>query len=161
MNFWKNLQINSIQTNKIFGVISRNELIKNHNKIPKKDLVLISILQPGIESFDLDIIGDFKKFRTFKFFDITQDDEENTTLKVISDEIAKEIKNFILENKDERFLIHCMAGQSRSAGVARAIECLTLFDGNVYDYKTCFTSEIEKNPRYTANLTVFDKIVNI
>jgi predicted protein tyrosine phosphatase len=156
---WNNFNINSIHTDKIFGVISRNEFIKINKFIPESKLIAISILQPGVESFDLDILGKFKKFRTFHFNDVTVSDYDYSNQEPISFELANEIKNFILENKEEQFLIHCMAGQSRSAGVAKAIECLTLFDGDVYAYKTCFSSLIDSNPRYTPNLTVFDRIV--
>lgn len=156
---WKDFNINSVHTEKIFGVISRNEFIRINKFIPENKLVAISILQPGVDSFDLDILGKFKKFKTFHFNDVTESDYDYSNQEPISFEIAKQIKEFILDNKEEQFLIHCMAGQSRSAGVAKAIECLTLFDGNLYDYKTCFSSLIDSNPRYTPNLTVFDRII--
>lgn len=140
----------------IENVLSRNEFLKQH-KILNPECVVISILNPGVEPFDLDILGRFKKARTFHFHDL---EEDFANIKVISDEMAEDIRNYILENKNERFIVHCMAGQSRSAGTAKAIECLIKFNGNVYEYKTGYKSFVDK-PGFFPNHTVFDKIVGV
>lgn len=151
---WFNHNINSISNEKIIGVISRKEFLNVYKELPS-NLAIISILDPKIEAFDLDILGKFDKFSTFHFHDV---EEDFCDFKVISDEIATRLRNFILDNKDKQFLVHCMAGQSRSAGVAKAIECLCFFDGDVFAYKTSFNSDIGKNKRYFPNLAVFDKV---
>jgi protein-tyrosine phosphatase len=85
----------------------------------------------------------------------------------ISKSQALELRHFIIKMFEEydhpKFLVNCMAGQSRSAGVAKAIECLFYFgigDEAKYDYRTGFSSEIDTHIRYSPNLTVFDRIID-
>lgn len=73
-------------------------------------------------------------------------------LKLISDEDCLKIRVFIEEISKldiDTLIIHCRAGQSRSAGVAAALSQV-LF-GNDYEY---FNS-----PRYTVNMTVYYKVL--
>jgi predicted protein tyrosine phosphatase len=138
-------------------------LIEN-NKLDKSNLVLISISEPVIEGYEDeqltdDYINGFKDVLRVKFWDI---EEDSCNYKIISDETARLIQQFILKNIDNRFILHCRAGMSRSAGVGRAIECIKFFgigEKAKYEYKTSFNSEITAHSRYRSNLTVFDKIV--
>lgn len=157
--------IDTISTRTIEAIISRDEIqcAIHQNILDKENLVLISIGEPG-EGYKHSIltqdeIKGFKDVLQLEFWDI---EEDFGNYKIITDEQAKIIQDFIIKNKDERFIINCKAGKSRSAAIGRAIECIKFFgigDEAKYNYKTCFNSEIQAHYRYTPNLTVFDKIV--
>ena len=160
-------ELETISTPTIEAVCSRVEILEliETNQLDKENLVLISISEPVLKHYtdealtDDDVKG-FKDSLRTKFWDVEED--IGRTYKVIPDEVAKEIQEFIIKNIDNRFIVHCRAGQSRSAGVARAIEQLKFFgkgEEAKYKYKTCFNSEIDAHSRYSANLTVFDKVV--
>ncbi len=165
-----NLQeVQTISTNTIEAIISRNEMrcAIYQNIIDKQNLVLISIGEPtekpGGCSQDIKLsdeeVKDFKDSLRIEFWDIEEDFGD---YKIITDEQAKEIQDFIIKNIDNKFIINCQAGKSRSAAVGRAIECIKFFgigDEAKYNYKTSFNSEISAHSRYCPNLTVFDKIV--
>lgn len=162
-------EIETISTKTIEAIISREEIqcAIAQNVLDKENLVLISISEPG-EHYKYSILSKeevqgFKDVLQIEFWDIEEDFGD---YKIITDEQAKIIQNFILVNlqkdSETRFIVHCKAGKSRSAAVGRAIECIKFFgigDEAKYSYKTCFNSEISAHSRYTPNLTVFDKIV--
>ena len=162
-------EIETINTPTIEAVISRDEIqcAIHQGILDKENLVLISIGEPG-ESYRHSILSkeevqDFKDVLQIEFWDI---EEDFADYKIITDEEAKIIQNFIIVNlqkdPDTRFIVNCKAGKSRSAAVGRAVECLKFFgigEEAKYNYKTCFNSEISKHSRYCPNLTVFDKIV--
>lgn len=164
-------ELETISTATIEAVCSRVEILEliQTNQLDKENLVLISISEPVLDHYNDEALTDddvkgFKDSLRTKFWDVEEDIGKR--YKVIPDEVAKEIQNFILVNlqKDEntRFIVHCRAGQSRSAGVARAIECIKFFgigEEAKYNYKTCFNSEIQAHSRYSPNLAVFDKVV--
>ena len=162
-------EIESISTPTIEAIISREEMqcAIAQNVLDKENLVLISIGEPGdnykYSILRQDEVQGFKDVLQIEFWDIEEDFGE---YKIITDEQAKIIQNFILVNlqKDKytRFIVHCKAGKSRSAAVGRAIECIKFFgigEEAKYNFKTCFNSDIAAHSRYTPNLTVFDKIV--
>jgi predicted protein tyrosine phosphatase len=161
-----NKEIQTISTNTIEAIISRNEIIQciEQGVLDKENLVLISISEPIVDGYEDESLTDtqiqgFKDSLMVKFWDI---EEDFGNYKIISDEIAKRIQDFIVKNIDNRFIIHCRAGQSRSAGVGKAVECLKFFgkgEEAKYNYLTSFNSEISAHSRYSPNLTVFDKIV--
>lgn len=162
-------EIETISTKTIEAIISREEMqcAIHQNVLDKENLVLISIGEPG-EHYKYSILSKeevqgFKDVLQIEFWDIEEDFGD---YKIITDEQAKIIQNFILVNlqkdSETRFIVHCKAGKSRSAAVGRAIECIKFFgigDEAKYSYKTCFNSDICAHSRYTPNLTVFDKIV--
>jgi hypothetical protein len=156
--------IDTISTSTIEGIISRGELLNNITNIDTGNLVLIYISEPYREGYEDEQLPDkicykFKNFIKLKFWDIEEDFGD---YKIISDEVAECLQDFITANIEERFLIHCKAGQSRSAAVGQAIECIKYFGVGVeakYNYQTGFNSEISRHYRYYPNLTVFDKIV--
>lgn len=102
-----------------------------------------------------DFILSFEDYKMIKFWDITEKYKDYTP---ITKEQGEELKDFILKNKDKRFLIHCSAGISRSAGVGMAVECLVRYNGCKYSYKTG-SSAIKSFRRYSPNLKVFDTII--
>ena len=158
--------IETISTPTIEAIISRKEIIEliDNNQLDKENLVLISISEPVQEGYEDEALADsqvqgFKDSLRVKFWDI---EEDFGNYKVIPDETAKELQDFILKNLENRFIVHCRAGQSRSAGVGRAVECLKFFgvgEEAKYNYKTSFNSEIQAHSRYSPNLVVFDKVV--
>lgn len=162
-------EIETISTKTIEAIISREEMqcAIHQDVIDKENLVLISIGEPG-EFYKYSILSKeevqgFKDVLQIEFWDIEEDFGD---YKIITDDQAKIIQNFILVNlqkdSETRFIVHCKAGKSRSAAVGRAIECIKFFgigDEAKYNYKTCFNSDICAHSRYTPNLTVFDKIV--
>jgi len=162
--YWSNEEmkkINTVSTNLIKGIISLNEFKYIKDTINKENLVLISISEPKQNGYEDETLSDtdvkdFKDSIRVKFWDVEEDIDE---YKVISDSVAKELHDFIIKNKNNKFLIHCKAGQSRSAGVGMAVECLINHDGDKYQY-ILKGSDITKNPRYSPNFTVYDKIVN-
>lgn len=162
-------EIETISTGTIEAVISRDEMqcAIHQGILDKENLVLISIGEPG-EFYKYSILSKeevqgFKDCLQIEFWDVEEDFGDYT---IITDEEAKTIQNFILVNlqkdPDTRFIVNCKAGKSRSAAVAKAIECIKFFgigEEAKYNYKTSFDSEISKHSRYCPNLTVFDKIV--
>lgn len=164
-----NQEIETISTPTIEAIISREEMrcAIHQNVLDKENLVLISIGEPG-KSYANSILSKeevqgFKDVLQIEFWDIEEDFGD---YKIITDEQAKTIQNFIITNlqkdPETRFIVHCKAGKSRSAAVGKAIEQLKFFgigEEAKYDYKTCFNSEISAHSRYSPNLTVFDAIV--
>lgn len=142
------------KTDKILAILSKEKFIKRAKDFWGDNVVCISIRNPETEALDLDFFYGFKSYLTVDFYDT----EEGDPYPWISDEKAEIIRNFILEHKECKFILHCDAGQSRSAGVGKAVECLTLFDGNVYNYRTS-NSDINEDFGFFPNRTVFDKIV--
>ena len=162
-------EVQTVSTGTIEAIISRREMryAIGQDVIDKQNLVLISIGEPtpkpGGYSQDIKLsdeeVKDFKDSLRIEFWDV---EEDYGDYKIITDKQAKEIQDFIIKNKENRFIINCQAGKSRSAAVGKAIECIVFFgvgDEAKYNYKTSFNSEISTHSRYFPNLTVFDKIV--
>jgi len=134
----------TVHTDKIFARIENIEKIN-----------LISINKPDRSFLDKNLTKQFKTVLELKFWDI---EEDFGHYKTITKEQGKEIKDFIIKNKDFPFLIHCAAGISRSAGVGCAIECLLNYNGDNYSYQTGH-SDVKEHWRYSPNQTVFDSII--
>lgn len=141
----------SISTDLVKGIISRKELNIFYADFNKEN-VLISIRDPKSKPLS---INHFSDTLMVDFWDI---EEDIGSLKVINNEVARNIKDFILKHKNKTFVINCEAGMSRSSGTAMAVECLLLFNGNINEYMKN-NSEIIDFPRYTPNMEVFNKIV--
>lgn len=158
--------VNSVSTSTIEAIIGRHELrqLLSDPTFDPSNLVLISISEPLFEHYQDEAISDldasrFKSCIKLKFWDI---EEQIGPYLTITDEQGKQLQQFILANLDSRFLIHCRAGVSRSAGVGKAIECIKYFgigEDAKYNYQTSFTSEIDAHSRYHPNKKVFDTIV--
>ena len=161
-------EVQTISTSTIEAIISREEMrcAIFQNVLDKENLVLITIGEPTEKTsysqnrkLSNEEVKGFKDVLMVNFWDIEEDFGE---YKIITDEQAKIIQDFIIKNIDNKFIINCKAGKSRSAAVAKSIECIKFFgigDEAKYNYKTSFNSEISKHHRYCPNLTVFDKIV--
>lgn len=148
---------NYIQNEIFTGVVSKQECLNliSQDIIDYKNTVLISIRDPDAETIEDYLTEDFKDTLFIAFWDI---EESFGNYKTITKEQGKIINDFITKNKDSKFLVHCDAGQSRSAGVGLAVECILNYDGSVYNYKHGH-SNIKEFKRYDPNLTVFDIIM--
>jgi predicted protein tyrosine phosphatase len=138
------------------------------NEFPKladEDTLVIGIWSPGdyekLQKEDLDYIDFYEK--AFKAFNESirlefWDTEDNVPgYPTISKEQAQELVDFILKNANKKFVIHCDAGQSRSAGVALAVECLLDHDGDKYSFSQ--SGAFVDKPEYSPNRRVYDKIL--
>ena len=145
----------------IEGIFSRKEIEKFIRSEKNLSLFnLISILDPvDEESNNINPISNFylKKFNSYiilRFYDTETDSEEYPS---ISTEQAKKLAKFIWKHRNEKFVIHCGAGISRSAGVGLAIECIVKHNGNKFEFETS-PCKIKEIPRYYPNLFVFNRI---
>ncbi len=144
--------------------ISRRDMI-NHasnyaDRILDQDVAIISISDTPDEWARMDEI--LKPFNCFTvMFADTNDD------KSISENQANEILAFINANRDKKFLVHCWAGISRSAAIARFInEHLNLgsieFDGymmyNRWVYNALKAAAGESLAAYYENLEIQDRL---
>lgn len=86
----------------------------------------------------------------FKVLKLSFDDTDNGYGMTLND--ANKIKDFIIEAIEhvELIIVHCGAGQSRSAGVAAAI----------LKYLYNDDSQIFNNPRYTPNMRCYSMVLS-
>ena len=146
--------INTITNNRIEAIIGRNELIKHSDSL-SVGTILISITDPDKDKLPVDIVSKFKGFLEVSFWDL---EKPIGRFNIITSTQGSVIREFILNNKDSRFVIHCEAGISRSAAVGMAVECLLNHNGSRYKY-ALNGSDITNHNRYSPNLVVFDFIV--
>jgi predicted protein tyrosine phosphatase len=139
------------------GIVSWEEylLMYNADVLDKFNTVLISIHDPNRAIHPESKVMGFDDVLQMQFWDV---ESQIGRYHPLTDEQGTEIREFIEKNKDKRFLIHCAAGVSRSAGVGCAVECIVNFDGDDYGYKTGH-SDIKPHDRYFPNFTVYDAIV--
>jgi len=150
--------INTVVTDKIVGIISRDEYLTlyNSNQIEdKQDICLISVYDPGNYAHPDTKIEGFHKVLQIPFWDLEVGFVDRP---VITDEQGKELHDFITQNKDKKFLIHCSAGKSRSAGVGLALNCLLNHNGDLYKCGT-HPNPILDHTRYSPNYKVRDTIL--
>jgi len=144
------------------GIVGRGEfkLLVEHTDIDRANTVCICIFDPDRSHHDDELLEGFADVLQIRFWDV---EEAIGRIKPITAEQGLIIRKFIEKHKDKRFLIHCEAGMSRSAGVGQAVECIKHFDGNVFHFRTGFSAISEfskKTGRYHPNLTVFDAIMS-
>jgi len=142
------------------AVVGRGEflLLNDHGEFDKSNTVAICLFDPDRNVHPEDTFKGYHDFIQMQFWDV---EEPIGRIIPISDEQGKELFDFISKNKDKRFLIHCEAGMSRSAGVAQAVETIKHFESSPYFFRTGFSAISEfgqKTGRYSPNLTVFDSI---
>lgn len=153
-------KINTIHTENLFAVIGREEVEEAFSFIEDaSEVVWISITDPHKNK--IEISHKLHDSLHLQFYDVEESWSE--TISPILDHQGKKIKDFILKNKNKRFLINCEAGQSRSAAIALAIEYLFLLE----ECKICntefkwsyFPSKILVHERYIPNTKVFFSII--
>ncbi len=145
-------------------VVSRSELLQDYKRYDC-EAALISIWTPGdylkFQETEPQLIEDYNKVKDYFKISIRQDfwdTEDNVPgYDTISEEQALELAEFIEDNRQRTFMIHCDAGQSRSAGVAMAVECILNNDGNTFAF--ALSPSFTDDDRYSPNRKVFDKIM--
>lgn len=159
---WDNFDTNVLKPflkNNLFeGIIGKRELamLSDECLIEKKGTVLIGIHDPDSGFNPTDVTHGFDDVLEVKFWDT--EGGEGEAHPPISSIQGLEIREFIEKHKDKRFLIHCHAGMSRSAGVGCAVECIVNYHGDVYSFKTGL-SDVKDFERYYPNWKVFDTIL--
>jgi len=152
-------------SNKIIDSVVKKEEFKRltlASDFNPEELVLISIQDPD-DKDNLDMYREwYKDELSVRFWDVEEDlgiISGGYPVTPIDDKTADKIIDFILKYRDEKFFIHCAAGQSRSAGVALALESIIKFNGDKY-VTAQYPSDIKAmGERYCPNLTVYDKIL--
>lgn len=157
-----NKEVFSIRTDLIKAIISRAEVIKYSVDDFKsldinEDTVLISITDPKSNFLDLDIQNKFKNVLNIQFWDM---EEQIGNYKPINEEESTIIRNFIIDNKDNNFVIHCEAGISRSSAVGLAVMLICQFNCDKYLMATSY-NPIKVHHRYSPNYTVYDMISKV
>lgn len=151
----------TVETENIYAIVGRWDIQAKFDNFEvdvikdlPKELAYISIYEPRLEPIKTD--GHFDSELFISFYDV----EEEWSQKIIPLDISqgKEIYDFIMENKDKKFLINCEAGISRSAGVGLAIEYL-FRDKFIYPEWKHFPSKVLQHKRYMPNMEVFKKII--
>jgi len=144
---------NSIESNRINGIIGVDEYLGLYNadELEKENTVLISMFDPSHNIHPDSKIQGFDDVLQMNFWDI---DSDFGAYKTLTDEQGKEIRDFILKNKEKQFLIHCAAGVSRSAAVGCAVG--TLLDNIKWE-----ENEIQIHWRYDPNFAVYNKITGL
>ena len=158
---WDDFDLNVLKPylkNDLFeGIVGKMEYLTLYDAdaIEKTGCALICIDDPGEADHPDDKVQGFDDVIQIKFWDVEDPIGQYIPL---SDEDGKVLREFIEKNKNKRFMIHCAAGMSRSAGCACAVECITQHNGDVYSYKTSH-SDVTAFERYHPNWAVFDKIM--
>lgn len=164
------LNFNSIQTKNIELIIGQDEFTTLSLLTKKEDLKkynCISIYEPFESILPIELYENFNSHLILEFSDIRRDFRKMYKDNKISldtyDSLEKdEIKNshldilrdFILNNKDKKFIINCFAGISRSAAIGYILEDILNKDIN--------EKEIEQNKilshwRYSPNKMIIEK----
>lgn len=139
----------------IFTFLNEKIILKNYN--------VISITEPTEENLNDNLFKDFNKFIKLSFSDICYnldiyDDNniEKDNELTISDEQIKILKEFIINNKNNKFIIHCTVGISRSSVIGLYIEELL----NELEEEKILNQELILNHcRYSPNKNVVFKTI--
>jgi len=138
---------------------------KNINQVEKYLQGIRRYLQKAIDTnvlFDMNAVPLKQKYKkrffdvlSVSFWDVAEDLE---FYKPINKKETNKIAKFIHKHKNsKKYIIHCSAGISRSAGVGMAIHCCLDFDGDINKFKK-ETCHIYNHKRYRPNEYVFEKI---
>jgi len=167
MNLPKEILRNFVNIKEIACIVGEEELktfIERKYFDKNDDLACITIHTPDTKGIkDSLLYSTFSEFLKIGFWDVAGEVVKSDDLKSIfygiTNEEAKTIAQFIIDNVDKQFVINCSAGISRSAGVGMAILAIKNFDGNIYEFNTSYDNPIKNHWRYKPNLYVFDKII--
>lgn len=167
MNIPERLYKNFVSTENIVCIISEEEhkiFIRNEFITKSDNLVAISVHEEDNVGIPDELLSNtYDNYLKVAFWDLPQavyfDEENNKSYYGLNDEIAKEIVLFIMDNINENFVINCAAGVSRSAAIGMAILAIKLFDGNLYEFQTCYKNPIMEHWRYKPNKYVFSKLI--
>lgn len=144
--------MNTIKTYNIEAIIGRSEMkyfLKNNEQ---SDLVWISITDPNINFLYQSCT--FKDTLKLRFWDV---EEDFLGYKKASKEDLDKIYDFVMKHKDNKFIINCEAGKSRSSAIGLFIEYISR-DFFMYEKWEHFPSRILQNERYTPNMYIFNEL---
>ncbi len=134
-------------------LLANKDFLKNYN--------VISITEPNEEFIDDNVFKYFNNFLYLSFSDINYNLKSTNSyfdakedISSISDEQIDILKNFIIDNQDKKFIVHCTVGVSRSSAVGFFIEEL-LNDDPIDVKKNQFL--ILSHERYCPNENVVFK----
>ena len=132
-------------------VMSRNEVIDFCRYPHLAQFAIVSISTPNEEYDSAPSSGGINNVIDIcpvQFFDL--DNTYPIKEGLMSYEDAKKIVDFVSKYKDNIIIVHCDAGQSRSAGVAAALS----------KYYNNDDSEYFDNPHFTPNMWCYRQIMN-
>lgn len=133
----------------ILCIIGKDEFIHFYDSLPKS-CVVISIADPFESNNDRSIpntlLSMFNDYIKLHFHDL---DKPFANLKYFTKDEANLLSEFIKKNKDKQFIVHCEAGMSRSAAIAKSI---LLWLDNCDDLNN--ETMIDKHYRYYPNKLV-------
>jgi len=146
-------------------VVSRGVLMENY-KSYDFEAAMIGLWSPGdyekLLKEDPEYIKHYQKVQQFFKQSFRQEfwDTENNVpgYDSINPNQADALVEYIVDNYKKTFIIHCDAGQSRSAGVALAIECIVKHGGN--RYQAGLDNSWTDQERYSPNRYVFDTLMD-
>ena len=140
-NIWLDNEDNifTVSSSCLKGIFSRNEIL-NKKDIIEDNIAWITIADPDKEIINMEA----KNKLCLKFSDI---EEETDNEILFNEKLAKEIIDFIIKNKDKKFVVNCEAGISRSAAIGMFIE---EFLNN--------ETTIDKHIRFEPNMFIFNTL---
>lgn len=161
------------KTKHIEFIFSKDELL-TLTALTKKDILknynVISITEPTENVFNDKLLSLYNNSLKLVFSDIRRDidklisetnnvNDKNQLIELKKTEITNEqieqIKNFILDNKDKKFIVHCSAGISRSSAIGMYIEEILNNDENE---RKINQDLILNHWRYSPNKIVYFKM---
>ena len=163
---FNDMQFSSTKTKHIELIIGQEEFISLSLLTKKEDLNdfnIISIFEPTETILPLELYESFNSHLILTFADIRKKIEDTNLSLNEKEELSKlEIQNkdfeilkdYILNNKDKKFIINCQVGVSRSAAIGIILE--NLLNDNQIDINL----EIDKilsHWRYSPNPIILEK----
>ena len=132
-------------------VMNRKEVLDFCKHPHLAQFIIISISTPHVEYSEFPFCtatNNVIDICEVQFFDLDNTYPIKKGLMEFKD--AKKIVGFVSNYKDKIIIVHCDAGQSRSAGVAAALS----------KYYNNDDSEYFDNPRFTPNMWCYRQIMN-
>lgn len=163
---FNDMQFSSTKTKHIELIIGQEEFISLSLLTKKEDLNdfnIISIFEPTETILPLELYESFNSHLILIFADIRKKIEDTNLSLNEKEELSKlEIQNkdfeilkdYILNNKDKKFIINCQVGVSRSAAIGIILE--NLLNDNQIDIDL-ETNKILSHWRYSPNPIILEK----
>lgn len=163
---FNDMKFSSTKTKHIELIIGQEEFISLSLLTKKEDLNdfnIISIFEPTETILPLELYESFNSHLILTFADIRKKIEDTNLSLNEKEELSKlEIQNkdfeilkdYILNNKDKKFIINCQVGVSRSAAIGIILE--NLLNDNQIDIDL-ETNKILSHWRYSPNPIILEK----
>lgn len=163
---FNDMQFSSTKTKHIELIIGQEEFISLSLLTKKEDLNdfnIISIFEPTETILPLELYESFNSHLILIFADIRKKIEDTNLSLNEKEELSKLemqnkdfeiLKDYILNNKDKKFIINCQVGVSRSAAIGIILE--NLLNDNQIDIDL-ETNKILSHWRYSPNPIILEK----